>query len=643
MFDLFRSREKSVRILLGGLLVVVALSMLTYLVPSYNTGATASDLVVATVGNDTITQQDVQRVVQTTMRGRQLPPDLVPTYLPSLIDQMVTERALAYQAEKLGFRVSDDDVRNAIQQTIPNLFPDGKFVGKDTYAAMLAQENLTIPQFEADLRRQILINRLRGVALEGTIVTNDEIARSYQERNEKAKLQWVKLTGDKYKNEIQPTVEDMQTYFKANQARYQEPPKKNLVLLIADQAKITESLNPTDADLQKLYNQSQEQYRVPERVEARHILLKTQGKPASDDPKIKAQAEDIVKQIRAGGNFADLAKKYSEDPGSAVKGGDLGWIQRGQTVPDFEKTAFALKPSETSGLVKTEYGYHIIQVSAHENAHLQPFDQVKAQLATEWKNARVNQAMQQISDRVQTALQNDTAHPEKVAAEFGMQMTRADGVAAGKPAPEIGTNADFDQSIADVPAGKVSQPVALPGNKLALALVTAVTPARPSTFDEAKDQIRDAIVQARLTTAVQQHAKELADKAQAAGGDLAKAAKSMGLEVKTSEEFTRTANVDGVGPASYVQDAFSKPEGTLIGPIGVPDGTVVAKVAAKVPADPSQLAVQRSTIRDELKSQKARDRNTLFEAGVRDEMKRQGKLKYHQDVINRIVAQYRSS
>ena len=500
MFDLFRSREKTVRILLGGILLLVSLSMLTYLIPNYNTGD-SSDTVVAQIGSDTITVPEVQRSVQDNMRQRQWPAELLPNYAPRVVDQMITDKALAYEATQLGFQVSDQDLADAIRQLIPNLFPDGKFVGKDAYASVLAQNNVTIPQFEADLKQQILITKLREIAVEGTIVTPAEIEESYKGQNEKIKVQYVKLTSDKYRSEVQPSIEEMQNYFKVNSATFQVPEKKNLVILIADQAKMQASLTPTDAELQSLYNQNQATFRVPERVHVRHILLKTQGKPATEDAAIKAKAEDLLKQIHAGGNFADLAKKNSEDTGSAAKGGDLDWIARGQTVPEFEQAAFTLKPGETSGLVKTQYGYHIIQVLGHDQARLKPFEEVKADLATQWKAQRVSQMMENISDKAQMTLQKDPAHPEKVAADFNMQVIRADNVEPGKPLPEIGTNADFSQAIADLKKGQVSQPVALPGNKIALAEVTDVMPPRPATFDEAKDQIRDKLVANRLTVA----------------------------------------------------------------------------------------------------------------------------------------------
>lgn len=642
MFDLFRSREKSVRILLGALLVLVALSMLTYLVPTYNTGTTTSDTVVADVPGAPVTMSDVQRLVQATMRNKQFPPELLPNYIPTMVDQMVTERAMAYEAKRLGFVVTDQDVAEAIRLMAPSLFPDGKFVGKDAYAAMLAQQQMSIPDFEADLKRQLLITRLRDVALEGTIVTPLEIEQTYKKRNEKVKIQFVKLNPDKYKSEIQPTQEDLQKYFTANIAQYQQPEKRNLTILLADQAKMAQSINPTDAELLQAYNQNKDQFRTPEEVKVRHILLKTQGKPPADEPKIKAQAEDLLKQVRAGANFGDLVKKYSEDSGSVATGGEYTVQKNGQMVPEFEKAAFTLKPGE-SDVIKTAYGYHIIQVMKHEDARLKPFEEVKGEIATQLKNQKVSALMQQISDKAQTALQKDPLHPEKVAAEFNMQVVHADAYEPGKAVPEIGTNTDFDQSLSGLKQGEVSQPVALPGNKIALAVVTGVIPARPSTFDEVKDKVRDTVVQGRLTKAVQDHAKELADKAKAMGGDLEKAAKSMGLEVKTSGEFTRTGTVEGAGTASYFQNAFISPDGTIIGPILMPDATVVAKVVSHIPADMSKLAEQRVQIRDDIKQQKAKDRNSLFEAGLRDQLIKQGKIKVHEDVVQRIVANYRNA
>jgi peptidyl-prolyl cis-trans isomerase D len=643
MFDLFRSREKSVRILLGALLLLVALSMLTYLIPNYNTGASTSDMIVAEIGkNDAITLPEVQKLIQNTVRGRQLPPDVLPSYLPTMVDQMVTDRALAYEAAQLGFQVTDADLAETIRQTVPSLFQDGRFVGRDAYAAMLAQQNISVAEFESDLRRQLLITRLREVAIEGTIVTPLEIENAYRKKNEKIEIEYVKIPNDKYRAEAQPSIADMQAFFKANNARFQTSETRSLAILIADPAKIEQTAAPADDDLRRMYSQNQDSFRTPERIKVRHILLKTEGKPAPDDPKIKAQAEDLLKQIRGGADFAALAKKNSEDPGSAANGGEYpGFMTRGQAVPEFEKAAFSLKPGQISDVIKTQVGYYIIQVLQHEDARLRPFEDAKSELAAQWKKQRANEAMNQISDTAQAALQKDPAHPEKIAADLDMQLVRVDGYVAPQTIKEIGPSPDFDQAIAALKKGEASQLVALPDNKVALALVTDAIPPRPQTFEEVQNQIRDTITQNRLAMVVQDHARELVEKAKSMGGDLAKAAKTMGLEVKTSGEIDRSGSVEGLGSANYVQEGFARPDGTVFGPISTPDGTVAAKVIKHVDPDLSKLTEQRATLLEELKSQKARDRNSLFEVGVRDALVKQGKIKIHQDVINRLLASYR--
>lgn len=642
MFDLFRSRDKAVRILLGALLVLVALSMLTYLIPTYDTGGGSPDgQVVAEVGKDVITVPDVQRVIQNNLRDRQLPSELLPNFIPQMVQDLITDRALQYEADRLGFQVTDADVRDAIRQTVPSLFPGGNFVGKDAYAAMLAQQNLTIPEFEADLRRQILVTRLRNIALEGMVVSPAEVQAAFNKKNEKIKVQWVKLSQDKYKNEVEPSLQDMQTYYNANKLAYQKPERKNLILLVADQSKIEQSINISDADLQRYYDQNKDQYRTPETVDVRHILLKTTGKPASEDAQIKAKAEDIEKQLKAGANFAELAKKYSEDPGAAQTGGEYKGVTRGQMVPEFEQAAFSLKPGEISDPVKTTYGYHIIQVEKHDQARLKPFEEVKGEIAANLKKQRASDLMQQIADKAQTALKNDPTHPEKVAAEFNMQVVKADGVQPGKPVPEVGTSADFDQSLVSLKKGEVSQPVALANNKLVLAVVTDIVPPQPSTFEEVKDQIKDTLTRARAQKALQDHAQELLKKAKEDGGDLEKAAKSMGLEAKTSNPVGLTDTIEGLGSASTLADAFTKPEGALFGPAIAGDGsTVIGKVVQHILPDPSQLAAQRASLIDEIRSQRGRDRNSLFEAGIRDALIKQKKIKIYQPVITKLINDY---
>jgi peptidyl-prolyl cis-trans isomerase D len=639
MFDLFRSRDRLVRIMLSGLLLVVALSMVTYLIPSYGSGDRGQDGVVAEIGKEKITAHDIQLAVQNAVRGRSMPQEMVAFYVPQMVEGMINERAMVFEAQRLGIRASDEDIYNAIHVMVPGLFPNGQFVGRDAYAAMLAQQNLTIPEFETSVARQVMISRLQDIVVSGMVVTPAEIEQEYQRRNEKASVEYVKLTPEKFKAEVQVTAAEVKEYYDKNRAAFPIPEKKNLSILILDQAKIEQGIVPSEAELHRAYENEKEKFRSPERILTRHILVKA-GKTPDEDAKAKAKAEGLLKQLKGGGDFAELAKKNSDDPGSGSKGGDLGWLVKGQTVKPFEDAAFALKPNEISDLVKTQFGYHIIQVQDHQQPHLRSFDEARAQLTDEIRKQRASQTMEVSIDRAQAALKKES--PDAVAKELNAaSLINVVNIGPGDTIPTIGANKDFDQSINGLQKGEVSQPVSLPANRVALAVVTGIVPTHPASLEECEARIRKTLEEQKATQRETDRANELLAKATAMNGDLAKAAKSMGLEVKTPPPFTRSSAVEGLGASASLGLAFVKPDGALIGPIPVPDGRVVAKVLAHLPADMSQLAAQSPGLREELRQKKASERNSLFVAGLREQLIKEGKVKIHQKVVNQLVANYR--
>jgi peptidyl-prolyl cis-trans isomerase D len=196
MFDLFRSRDKAVRILLTVILSLVALSMVGYLIPSYGgAGPTPNDNVIADVGNSKVTVREVQMALRAASRNREIPPAMMQHYIPQLIQQMITEKALIYQAGRMGFIVNEADTAKAIREQMAPLFPNGQFVGTEAYAAYLQQnQDMTIAEFEAYMANQILLNRLRSVALESTVVSKADIELEFRLKNVKAAIVYVKIT-----------------------------------------------------------------------------------------------------------------------------------------------------------------------------------------------------------------------------------------------------------------------------------------------------------------------------------------------------------------------------------------------------------------------------------------------------------------
>jgi peptidyl-prolyl cis-trans isomerase D len=639
MFDLFRSRDKAVRIMLGGILGVVALSMVTYLIPGGWMGgsdASAGSNVIATVGDYTVTSNDAQRVISNVMRGRNLPPEILNMYAPQLINNLIGERAMAYEAKRLGFEASEADTAESVRRALPpQLFKDGKLVSKELYSQVLGEQGMTIEQFESEAAQQVLINRLRDYVAAGVVISPLEVEQEYRKRAEKAKIDYVLIPTAKYTAEAQASEAELKAYFDKHRAEYQLPEKKNLSVLVIDPANLQNEIQPSDAELQALYRAGGEKFQIPERVKVRHILLKSD---ASNDKEIKAKIDDLEKQLKAGADFAELAKKNSQDPGSAAKGGELDWVVRGQTVKEFEAAAFSLPVNQISQPIKTTYGYHILEVTEKQPARTMPFEEAKPALLAQVQNRKVNDLLQTAEDKAVAALRKDPAHPDKAAADSKAQQFNVASYAPGDPIPGVGMEKDVDAALAALKKGQISQPVVLKGNKIVIADVLDEMPARPASFEDVQGQIRTKLNADKLQQALTAKANELLAKAKSS--DLKKAAKEMGLEVKSPDAFTRNGAVEGAGSATTFADAFTKPVNSLIGPLPAQGSQVVAQVVEHVDANMAEFPTQRDAIRDELRNLKAREREDIFAAGLRKRLEQEKKIRVNNDVLKRVMDNY---
>jgi peptidyl-prolyl cis-trans isomerase D len=637
MFDLFRSRDKAVRILLGGLLLMVAFSMLIYLIPGANMPSAGNRAeVVAEIGPEKVTTNDIQEIIQDKVRGRQVPAEMMQFLVPQIVDQAISDRAIEYEAKRLGYEVTDADLAYAIR-SIPNLAN----LPPDQYRNAVESMGQTVPQFEANMRSNIYALRMQDLALSGVVVTPQEVQTEFNRLNEKIKIEYVSFDPAKLKAEVKPTPEALQTYFSHMKATYNIPETRSFGMAVVDPDRVAATMDVSDAALHQYYDSHRDQFRTPERVKVRHILLMTQGKPKGDIDKIKAKADDLLKQIKAGADFGELAKKNSEDPGSKAAGGDMDWIVRGQTVKNFENTAFALKKDEISPVISTEYGFHIVQLRDKQDARLQSFDEVKTQIGNDMKKGGLNDRVQTLADQARAEIAKAPQNAEQIANKLGLIYTKVDRARSGAPLPIVGTEKTVSDTIFGTKKGDVT-PVMQAGNRLLVAVVDAVNPPRPADYSEVESQVRDAYLNVEATKLVAERSKEAADLLKSNGGDLKAVAKKFGLEVKTSDLFSRQGAVEGVGSASYFSDAFTKLPGTILGAINVGTQTVVAKLDEKQSPDPAKLAQDRQSIVMQIKNKKTEERDKLFQDSIMNKLTEEHKIKIHKDVINRIEQGYRS-
>jgi peptidyl-prolyl cis-trans isomerase D len=640
MFDLFR-RQKVAKIFMGALLGTVALSMLVYLIPGAGSsmgGGNRDDQVLAEIGNQALTVHDVDVAMQTALKRREIPPELAQIIVPQKIEQMTAEYALAYEGQRLGFEVSDSD----LAETIRSISPQINSLTPQQYQDFVEQQmGETVPEFEGNLRRGLYGARLESIAVQGVLATPAEVEAEYHKRNDKIKLEYIAFDSQKLAESVKPTAADLQLYYDKNKGFFNAPETRTVQLIIADPAKIALGIQVPDAQIQSYYDSHKEQFRTPERVKARHILVMTQGKPADEVKKLRAKADDLLKQVKAGGDFAKLAEKNSEDPGSAKNGGDLGWVVRGQMVAEFEKATFALQPKEISGIVTTTYGFHIIQVMEKEQAHLQTLDEVKGQIANGLKSQTVSEQMQAVAEKAHADLVKAPKDAAQIAKKYNLSFSEIPKYKAGDPVVDLPNDRGISATISSLQKGAVSE-VTPSENKLVIATATAVQPPHAADFAEAEPQIRNIYPQQRATQLAAEQSAKAAELVKANGGDLKAAAKALKLEVKTTELFSRNGAVEGIGAGAAFADAFDKPVGTVVGPLRAGGDTVIGKVIEKAAADMSKLAADRDGIVTQLKSKKAQERQALMRDSILAGLMQQGKVKIHKAAVDRLVARYRS-
>jgi peptidyl-prolyl cis-trans isomerase D len=644
MFNLFRSRDKLVRYLLGAMLLVVAASMVTYLIP--NTGYTnttdGSDPILADVGNSKVTLAETQAAVDRLVKSGRLPADALDAYLPQFVDQMIQERALQDAFERLGIKVTDEEVVIGLMSVYPQFFQNGKLTSKDQLEQQLGSQGLTLQDGIDGMRQTLLLRKVQNITSTSVVVTPQELDQALAQAHEKAQIEYIAFPPAKFRDQVKPTPEELRQSFERDRALYTVPEKRSFQVLVVDQAKVEASLEVSDAQLRQAYSASMDNFRMPERVKVRHILLMTQGKSDAEKKQALAKAQDLLKQLRAGADFADLAKKNSQDPGSGQNGGDLGFIVRGQTVPEFEKVAFTAKPKEISDVVTTQYGYHILQVLEKEPARVKPFEEAKAALAEELKKQGVNEKTQSLADQARAELEKSPGSAAEIAKKLNIELVSVNKAGRGEAIPGLGASPEIDGTLAGMKPKDVSQVLSLPANRLVVVVLNEVIPQRNADFADVETQVRDRLVLQKAQQLAADAAKSAADKVRG-GEDIEKVAKSLKLDASKSTEFGHVDSVEGLGPATYVSEAFKQPVGSVIGPVMIQDRNVVYKILDHQTADAKNFAQEREAILAELKQQKARTQYDLLLDSIVSKLRADKKLKIHTEPMQRLIAQYKQT
>ncbi len=642
MFALFkRNKDQVKKWLLIFFLGIVSLSMVVVMAPTggFDTSRPEGN-VLASIGGDTITSADLDTTIRDRFKNSPMGFDrkMVPVVAPSVLDQMVTEKILMNQAAKMGIQVSDQEVLKVFER-IPWLYPDGNFVGADRASDMVAQQTgKSLVQFEALMRDSLLEEKVRSIVTDGVQVTPAEVLAQFRHRNSKAKIDYVIFDPSQFLKDVQVTPEALAAYFQKDPAHYKLPEQRQVRYVMIDPDQVRTQVKVDETELRQYYAQHLSDYRVPDRVRVAHILFKTTGKSPAELASVDKTAADVLNQIRAGGNFGELAKKFSEDS-TAQAGGELGWLVHGQTVPEFDSMAFSLKPGEVSGLVKTVYGIHILKVEEKEVAHLQSFDEVRNAIEVGIEKQRVADAQAALAVNLETQLKANPQQFEDIARKAGLDSKLSPLFKYNQPIPDLGKTDAFENLAFQLRLNEVGTPISVPRGSAIIQLVQIV-PEHTPTLDEVRSQAEEDYRHDQSIQLAQDKATKLADLAKSQ--DFDKAAKSLGLTSKESNDFSATEYVEGVGSASQLGEAFTLNPGQVSTVITAGTNQVLFKVVSHTPANEADFTAQRDQLTEELMDQKRDLQFEIYRSNLKEQYIHSGKLKMNESGMKQFLASFQT-
>lgn len=654
MIRTLQNAGPTLKIVLGALLVIICASMAITLIPggigsSLGIGAPPAG-VLATIGDQTVTVPEVQRearamIRQQFPRGGPQASMLLPYFSSQAAEQLISQKTLVDEARHMGLHVSDDELRDELQhgQLGSMLFPDGKFVGQEQYEDFVQRNDLTVPQFEALEKDFILIRKLRALVSSSAFVGDPEVRDEFNRRNTKVKFEYAVITQTDILKGLHPTDAELKAYYDSHKAQYNNsiPEKRQIKYVVIDSAKIAVATTVSDQDLQTYYDQHREEYRVPEQVKVSHILIKTPlpAPGAKEDEKAvadaRAKAEDVLKQVKAGGDFAKLAEKYSDDPGSAKSGGELGWIGRGRTVPEFEKAAFSLGKGQTSDLVKSSYGFHIIHVEDKQEAHLKTLAEVKSEIEEKVKQEKAARATEAAANALLSQARTDGL--DAAAAAKGQAPITTEFFSRTDALPGLAANPQFMDAVFNEADKAPPDEAQIPQGYVVFQLLGIKPPATP-TFEEIRSKVESEFKNERAGFLLQQKTQELSDRAKA-GHDLKKAAQELGATVKTSDLVLPDGQVPDIGSMASASAIFSLKAGDISAPITANGNGVVAQLLEKQAPTDQEFSEKKDEIRQSLLEAKQNDLFGLFVTNLRKDMEKSKRLKVNEEEMKNLTRQ----
>lgn len=562
--------------------------------------------VAATVGQGRITWAELQNQYQNLERqyrdvlGEQFDREMAQRFnLPAqALNQLIEREILLQEAGRTGLSATDAEVQRAILEVPALLDENGRFVGAERYVRILRQNRIDVAEFESSVRRDVVLDKLRSVLRASIWVEDAELERAYRDRTEKASVRYVQLPASEFLGQVTADADRIAEYFAANREVFELPEQRVIDYLLVSKAQLRREIEVPESEMRAYYDANPEEFSREEEVQARHILFKVD--PGENDDEVEEELIAVRAQVENGADFAELARERSEDQGSASRGGDLGYFARGRMIPAFEAAAFGAAPGDLVGPVRTDFGFHLIEVTDRRQGGTSSFEEVEPRIRARLLQDRVDGIAEakarDLADRLAELEAPQTADLERIASEEGLEVRTSEPFGNEATIPGVGRAPALLEEAFSMEKGELSPALQVPTGWIVFRLAEIREPRVPE-LSEVEDRVREAVESEMRQEAATARLAALRD---ATSGDLEAIGEELGLEVQEATDIGRTGSIGatGAGPAA-LDAAFELPVGEAGGPFATRDGALVLVVTERSEFDPAAFAEERESVRSE--------------------------------------------
>jgi peptidyl-prolyl cis-trans isomerase D len=582
------------------MLLLVVLAFIILYIPAFQEqGDGGPGQVVARVGDETITVAEFQRLwlrERQRLAGNGMDAAMLEQLgLRDQVLQALIDRKLVVQeARRLGLTVDDETVAREIAVS-PAFQSRGRFLGAEEIRRQLALQGRSEEEFTESVREDIMTERLQALVTDGVRVSDAEAEREFRRRNEKVKVEYVLVDAAPFRAQAAVAEQETAARFQAQRESYRIPERRVLGYVLLDPTALQAQVRVTDADIEAYYRENDRQFEQPEEACARHILVKVKAAPEAPghpEEEARALAQKLLDSVRGGADFAETASASSEDAGSASQGGDLGCFGPGRMVPEFDQAVFSMQPGQVSDLVRTQHGFHVIQLVSRREQATRPLAEVKEGIRQTLTGAKVRELAEQKSGQLAAAIKDgdsleEAAKAQGLTLQKSAPLAREDRVAP-LDSPQLMARAFL------VPRGQAHPEPFGTSRGWAFVTVLDVQASRLPELAEARDRVRADLVEEKARAQARARAAEIRARAESEG--LEKAAAAAGLVRKeTPAPVGRGEPLGDLGASQELEDAaFALPAQALSQPVPAPAGYAVLRVIEKTPFDPAAFAQQKT-------------------------------------------------